>query len=86
MRERQNLHDRLAAAERTTSEHALLIDVVFESRSWTIGHALTRVLRLFRSRVPSAADRWRAMKDYPVWITSFEESESSVRLLQGSLR
>jgi hypothetical protein len=55
---RRELIDR----DRILTERDQLLNVVFESRSWRIGHRMTGLLRfLRRSRDVSAVDRWREM-------------------------
>ena len=55
--------EHLVEAQRQLAERDLLLDAVFESRSWRIGHKLTGLLRILRRNdAPSAQDRWQKMK------------------------
>jgi hypothetical protein len=56
------LRQQLTERDQLLIERDQLLSVVFESRSWRIGHGMTGLLRfLRRSRALSAVDRWRKM-------------------------
>jgi len=50
------------AHRKQLEDYDSLLNAVFESRSWRLGHSLTGLLRLLRkSTAPSAVDRWKEM-------------------------
>jgi hypothetical protein len=58
------LEEELHRRRRELAERDALLDAVLTSRSWQVGHTLKKLFDVLRGqRQPTAAERWRSLRD-----------------------